>query len=158
GLARWLIDRDNPLTARVTVNRLWGQLFGIGLVETEEDFGTQGELPSHPELLDWLAVEFMEPSRATPPLRKGGLGGVASAETDATAARNTTSPSPPFLRGGMVDGTWDSKRFLKLLVMSATYRQSALVTADRLEKDPRNRLLSRGPRFRLEAEMVRDQA
>jgi hypothetical protein len=115
GLARWLVDAANPLTARVAVNRYWGQLFGAGIVETEEDFGTQGELPTHPELLDWLARAYV----------KSG---------------------------------WNIKALLRLLVTSATYRQSARVTPDLLAKDPRNRLLSRGPRFRLEAEMVRDQA
>ncbi|MBI3863164.1 MAG: DUF1553 domain-containing protein, partial [Planctomycetia bacterium] len=130
GVARWLTDRDNPLTARVMVNRFWAQLFGTGLVETEEDFGTQGDVPTHPDLLDWLAVEFMEPT-TSPPLSKGGPGGVAG---------------------------WDMKRLLKLLVMSATYRQSSQVSAEALAKDPHNRLLTRGPRYRLEAEMVRDQA
>ncbi len=115
GVAKWLLHPDNPLTARVVVNRYWAQLFGTGLVETEEDFGTQGEMPSHPELLDWLATKYVR------------IG-------------------------------WDTKAFLKLLVTSATYRQSSKVTPDVLAKDPRNRLLSRGPRFRLEAEMVRDQA
>jgi mono/diheme cytochrome c family protein len=115
GVAKWLLAADNPLTARVAVNRYWAALFGIGLVETEEDFGTQGDMPSHPELLDWLATEYVR------------LG-------------------------------WDTKAFLKLLVTSATYRQSSKVTTEALAKDPRNRLLSRGPRFRLEAEMVRDQA
>jgi hypothetical protein len=115
GVAKWLLSPDNPLTARVAVNRYWAALFGTGLVETEEDFGTQGEMPSNPELLDWLATEYVR------------LG-------------------------------WDTKAFLKLLVTSATYRQSAKVTSEALAKDPRNRLLSRGPRFRLEAEMVRDQA
>jgi hypothetical protein len=115
GVARWLFAPDNPLTARVAVNRYWAQLWGTGLVETEEDFGTQGELPSHPELLDWLATEYVR------------LG-------------------------------WDTKAFLRLLVTSATYRQAATVTPPSLARDPRNRLLSRGPRFRLEAETVRDQA
>jgi hypothetical protein len=115
GVAKWLLDPENSLTARVAVNRFWAQLFGTGLVETEEDFGTQGDMPSHPELLDWLATEYVR------------IG-------------------------------WDTKAFLKLLVTSATYRQSSKVTPDVLAKDPRNRLLSRGPRFRLEAEMVRDQA
>jgi mono/diheme cytochrome c family protein len=114
-VAKWLLDADNPLTARVAVNRYWAALCGAGLVETEEDFGTQGEMPSHPELLDWLATEYVR------------LG-------------------------------WDTKAFMKLMVMSATYRQSSKVTPEALAKDPRNRLLSRGPRFRLEAEMVRDQA
>ncbi len=115
GVAEWLVSPDNPLTARVAVNRFWAQLWGTGLVATEEDFGTQGELPSHPELLDWLATEYVR------------LG-------------------------------WDTKALLKLMVTSAAYRQSSRVTPESLAKDPKNRLLSHGPRFRLEAEMVRDQA
>jgi mono/diheme cytochrome c family protein len=115
GMAKWLFSPDNPLTARVAVNRYWATLFGVGLVETEEDFGTQGEMPSHPELLDWLATEY-------------------------------------------VHLKWDTKALLKLLVTSASYRQSSQTTPEKLAKDLRNRLLSRGPRFRLEAEMVRDQA
>ncbi|MEX2176553.1 MAG: DUF1553 domain-containing protein [Pirellulaceae bacterium] len=115
GLAQWLVHPDNPQTARVAVNRFWAQLFGMGLVESEEDFGIQGELPSHPELLDWLATEFLALK-------------------------------------------WDVKALLKQIVMSETYRQTAQVSVDSLAKDPRNRLLSRGARFRLEAEMVRDQA
>jgi hypothetical protein len=115
GLARWLVDPRNPLTARVAVNRFWAQLFGVGLVETEEDFGTQGEPPSHPELLDWLAREYV--------------------------------------RSG-----WDTKALLRLIVTSATYRQSSKVRPELQARDPRNRLLARAPRYRLEAEMVRDQA
>ncbi|HTS61641.1 MAG TPA: DUF1553 domain-containing protein [Candidatus Acidoferrales bacterium] len=115
GLARWLVDRGNPLTARVTVNRLWQMLWGTGLVKTVEDFGSQGEWPLHPELLDWLAVEFM-------------------------------------------DSGWDVKHILKTMVSSATYRQSSRITPALLEKDPENRLLARGARFRLPAEMLRDQA
>ena len=115
GLARWLVSPENPLTARVTVNRFWEHAFGTGLVKTSEDFGRQGEAPSHPELLDWLATEF---------LRTG----------------------------------WDVKAMQKLIVMSATYRQDAATDAARLEKDFYNRLLSRGPRFRMDAEMIRDHA
>ncbi len=115
GLADWIFSPENPLTARVAVNRFWAQLFGTGLVETEEDFGTQGTLPSHPQLLDWLACEF-------------------------TAQH------------------WDVKALLKMIVTSATYRQSSQVTAELLAKDERGRLLSRYPRRRLDAEQVRDQA
>ncbi len=115
GLAQWMVDETNPLTGRVLVNRLWEQLFGIGIIETTEDFGTQGASPSHPELLDYLAVQ----------------------------AANTHQ--------------WSIKSILKEIVMSATYRQSSKFTPEKLEKDPYNRLLSRGPRFRLSAEQIRDQ-
>lgn len=114
-LARWLVDPENPLTARVTVNRFWERCFGVGLVKTSEDFGRQGEPPSHPELLDWLATEF-------------------------------------------VRTRWDVKAMMKLIVMSATYRQDATTDAARQEKDFYNRLLSHGPRFRLDAEVIHDQA
>ena len=113
--ARWLVDTNNPLTARVTMNRVWEQYFGVGLVETSQDFGTQGEAPSHPKLLDWLATEFM--------------------------ARH-----------------WDLKAMHKLIVTSATYRQSSHASPELFQRDPYNRLLARGPRVRLEAELVRDQA
>lgn len=114
-LAKWLVDPKNPLTARVTVNRYWEQIFGKGLVETSEDFGIRGKLPTHPELLDWLAVEFMEQK-------------------------------------------WDVKKLVKMIVTSATYRQSSKVTPAMLEQDPHNRLYTRGPRVRASAEVIRDQA
>ena len=115
GLAQWLLRPEHPLTARVAVNRMWQELFGVGLVRTAGDFGISGELPSHPALLDWLAVEFRE-------------------------------------------GGWDVKKFMRLVMTSAAYRQSAAVTADKFTKDPHNRWLGRGPRFRMDAEMVRDYA
>src|SRR5207245_1887174 len=114
-LARWLIDENNPPTARVFANRFWEQIFGIGLVTTSEEFGSQGDLPTHPELLDWLATELIRLK-------------------------------------------WNIKAFLKLLVTSATYRQSSRVTPELKERDPENLLLARGPRFRMTAEIVRDQA
>jgi hypothetical protein len=116
-LAQWLVDRRAPTTARVFVNRVWQAYFGNGIVATPEDFGIQGELPSHPELLDWLAVEFMD-----------GKGG------------------------------WNIKHLHRLIVNSATYRQSSRVTAQLLERDPQNRLLTRGPRLRVDGEIVRDIA
>ncbi len=114
-LAKWLVSDENPLTARVAVNRMWEDLFGVGLVRTSEEFGSQGEPPSHPALLDWLAVEYRESG-------------------------------------------WDTKALLRLIVTSATYRQSASASSELFERDPENRLLARGPRFRLPAESVRDQA
>jgi len=115
GVARWLMAPKNPLTARVMVNRIWARLFGIGIVETEEDFGSQGLLPSHPELLDWLAVD-------------------------------------------LVEGGWSIKGLLRTITLSRTYRQDSRISPESLAKDPRNRLLGRGPRFRLSAEVVRDQS
>ncbi len=113
GLAKWTTDKNNPLTARVFVNQIWQEFFGIGIVKTSGDFGMQGELPSHPELLDWLAVDFMEHG-------------------------------------------WNIKRLVKLIVMSATYKQSANISDEKQKKDPDNIYLSRGPRNRLTAEFIRD--
>src|SRR5579883_1356638 len=124
-LAKWLVDKRAPTTARVLVNRLWQSYFGTGLVTTPEDFGMQSEAPSHPELLDWLAVELMEPS-------------------------GQTGADP------MV--SWSIKHIHRLIVTSATYRQSSKTTPELYAKDPYNRLLARGPRFRVEAEIVRDIA
>ncbi|MCI0681696.1 MAG: PSD1 and planctomycete cytochrome C domain-containing protein [Gemmataceae bacterium] len=129
GLAKWLVSKDNPLTARVTVNRLWQMLFGTGLVKTTEDFGIQGEPPSHPELLDWLAVEFMQPSP-----------GMSAA-----------------IPGGQ-PASWDIKHILRLIVTSATYRQQSRINPAALEKDPDNRLLAHFPRLRLPSFFLRDQA
>lgn len=114
-LARWLVSPENPLVGRVIMNRIWARCFGRGIVETSEDFGIQGELPTHPELLDYLAVD-------------------------------------------LIDRKWSLKAMHKQIVMSATYRQSSKVTKEKLEKDAHNRLFSRGPRFRLDAEAVRDNA
>ena len=115
GVANWLMQPENPLTSRVMVNRIWSRIFGVGIVETEEDFGSQGLPPSHPDLLDWLAVDFREQG-------------------------------------------WSIKTLLKTIVTSSAYQQTAVATPDHLSRDPRNRLLARGPRFRLSAETVRDQA
>ncbi len=124
GFAKWLLSPEHPLTARVTVNRYWQEIFGTGLVRSSGDFGVSGELPSHPELLDWLAIEFSAPASVK---GAGGLG-------------------------------WDIKSFFKMLVTSSTYRQSAQVSKAALEKDAQNRLLSRAPRYRMDAEMIRDYA
>jgi hypothetical protein len=134
-LARWIVDPQNPLTARVTVNRIWQQYFGRGLVETENDFGTQGAPPSHPELLDWLAIEFMNlsPGRTT--------NGIPLAHSSFVIR-----PSPP----------WSLKHLHRLIVTSATYRQSSHARPDLRIVDPNNRWLARQSRLRLDAEIVRD--
>ncbi|MEX2559521.1 MAG: DUF1553 domain-containing protein, partial [Pirellulales bacterium] len=115
GFAQWLVDPKHPLTARVAVNRYWQHYFGLGLVKTAEDFGVQGQWPTHPALLDWLATRF-------------------------------------------IDSGWNIKQVQKLIVMSGTYRQSSRVTPELFERDPENQLLARGPRFRLDAEIIRDSA
>ena len=165
-LAKWLVSEENPLTARVVANRFWEHIFGTGLVRTSEEFGAQGERPSHPELLDWLACELQEPTPPAPlPEGKGETDMSLRSTTppraaEASASERVSSSPFPLGRGagGVGSSRWDVKRFLKLLVMSATYRQSAKVTPDAYERDPENRSLARGPRVRLTAEMVRDQA
>src|SRR5690606_24070617 len=114
-LARWLVQPNHPLTSRVAVNRIWAMLFGTGIVATSADFGSQGEWPSHPELLDWLATDF-------------------------------------------VANGWDQKALIRKLVSSAAYRQNSSASGEQRDADPNNRLLGRGPRFRLPAEFIRDQA
>jgi hypothetical protein len=138
-LAHWLVAPGNPLTARVTVNRFWQSLFGVGLVKTSEDFGTQGESPTHPELLDWLALEF---------------GGGATPESSV----QTETPQPSEVATSQIRKHWDVKRALRQMVTSATYRQSSQLTETLIVRDPDNRWLARGPRFRLPAEMIRDAA
>ncbi len=143
GLARWLVNPSNPLTARVAVNRFWQMYFGTGLVKSVEDFGTQCEPPTHSQLLDWLACEFSQSDSPTPyssllkrreEERSGGVGETAAVRP------------------------WDIKHFQRLIVTSATYRQSSKVSPAALAKDPDNQWLARAPRLRLTAEMIRDQA
>ena len=151
--ANWLMDKKSPTTARSFVNRVWQCYFGTGLLESPEDFGTRAELPSHPELLDWLASEFMLPtdSEAENGQRRKGEkekgasgGGVSSAHSPLF-----TSAAPP---------PWSIKHLHRLIVNSATYRQSSRVTPELYTRDPYNRLLARGSRFRVEGEIVRDIA
>ena len=132
GFARWLMSKEHPLTARVTVNRFWQMFFGAGLVKTAEDFGAQGELPTHPELLDWLAVAFRD--GGTEGQRDGGTG-----------------------KRGDAAKAWDVRALLKTIVMSATYRQSSKQSSQSESRIPQSSL-ARAPRFRLSAEMIRDQA
>ncbi len=143
-LARWLVDQRNPLLARVIVNRVWQQYFGRGLVETENDFGTQGSQPSHPELLDWLACEFMQPTSTSSPPSPGGEG---RGEGGQENSRSANSPL-----------AWSLKHLHRLIVTSATYRQSSKVRSDLAQLDPNNKLLARQSRLRLDAEIVRDVA
>ncbi|MBL8203487.1 MAG: PSD1 domain-containing protein [Blastocatellia bacterium] len=137
--AKWLVDRQSPTTARAAVNRLWQSYFGTGLVATSEDLGKQSEAPSHPELLDWLAVELMEPSSQFT-VHSSQLAAKSTANREQHAAN------------------WSLKNVHRLIVNSATYRQSSKITPQLQEKDPFNRLLARGPRFRVEGEIVRDIA
>ncbi len=150
-LAHWLVAPENPLTARVTVNRLWQMLFGNGLVKTSEDFGVQGDLPSHPELLDWLAVEFAGESGAESRESRGRKDESGSTEVPLSSSGSRLSTLDSRLR-------FDIKRTLRQLVTSATYRQSSRIDEGLLARDPSNQWLARGPRFRLSAEMIRDAA
>ena len=162
-LANWLTSAANPLTARVTVNREWQKFFGRGLVETENDFGLQGSFPTHPELLDWLAVDFQEPTPPAPLPKGKGETDVSLRSTPAPAnaasARERASSSPfPLGRGAGGVGSWSLKRLHKLIVTSATYKQSSDVRDDLTARDPRNLLLGRQTRLRLDAEIIRDAA
>jgi hypothetical protein len=148
-LARWIVAPNQPLTARVIVNRYWQSFFGTGIVKTAEDFGTQGEQPSHPELLDWLAVEFSQSSGQLP---------VASGQTEGSSLATSSSSLATGHQPLATSSPWNVKQMVRLIVTSAAYRQSSAITADKLAADPENRLLSRGPRFRLAAEFIRDQA
>jgi hypothetical protein len=139
-LAEWLVSPQHPLTARVTANRTWQTFFGVGLVKTAEDFGVQGERPSHPELLDWLACELREPTVQQP-----------NSTTQATGTASTDAASSGTNR-------WNMKHLVRLIVTSATYRQSSAMTREQFERDPENRLLGRSPRYRLPSWMLRDQA
>jgi hypothetical protein len=161
-LANWVLSADNPLTARVFVNRLWKIAFGQGLVRSIEDFGSQGTPPTHPALLDWLAIEFMAPTASNsaistiPPLHKGGDGGVRQPSIGGNDPGSATPPNPALRRGG--NGAWDVKRMLKLMVMSGTYRQSSYAGESLRQRDPYNQWLARQGRYRMDAEMVRDNA
>ena len=141
-LAMWLTSAEHPLTARVTVNRYWQLLFGTGLVKTAEDFGSQGELPSHGQLLDWLAVEFSTGLKSKVPSPKSDSRDIAL----------------DFGLGTLDSAAWDVKKLIRRLVTSSTYRQSSAVTPELVSRDGENRLLARGARFRLPAEFIRDQA
>jgi hypothetical protein len=146
GLAQWIVDKNNPLTARVIVNRIWQQYFGVGLVTTPEDFGSRCDRPSHPELLDWLASEFINPQWN--PEDKGTRG-----QGDKTNPQSASRVS-----GNPQSKEWSIKHIHRLIVNSAVYRQSSRVTPRLLEADPSNTLLARAPRLRVESEIVRDIA
>jgi hypothetical protein len=148
-LARWLTAREHPLTARVFVNRLWYVFFGGGLSKSLDDNGAQGEWPTHPELLDWLAAEFGEGAEG----REG-----EGAEGSERRAEGADEVARTLAASGALHGAWDVKHMVKLLVMSRTYRQSSLETPDLRERDPENRLFARQGRWRLPAEMIRDNA
>ncbi len=145
-LARWLTDKKSPTTARSLVNRVWQSYFGTGLLEASEDFGTRAELPSHPELLDWLACEFMQPTITDEPRTQPG-GHPLPVGRGESRGEGLSSIQP-----------WSIKHLHRLIVNSATYRQSSRVTPELYARDPFNRLLARGPRFRVEGEIVRDIA
>ena len=153
GLAKWIIDRRSPTTARVIVNRIWQAYFGQGLVTTPEDFGTRVDTPSHPELLDWLACEFMEPEEKGEGRGAKGEGNSKSEGAQALAEASHFAPHTSHF-----PGSWSIKHIHRLIVNSATYRQSSKVTPELYARDQYNRLLARGPRFRVEGEVVEDIA
>ena len=157
GLAHWLVDKKNPLTARVTVNRYWQMIFGRGIVETAHDFGTQGALPTHPELLDWLAIHFIESGlpRTDPGYAGEGRGPSRTDPGYAGEGRGPSRTDPVY--AGERRG-WDLRKLLKTMVLSATYRQSSVATPKHLNGDAKNLYLARGPSYRLPAEMIRDNA
>jgi len=144
--ANWLVDKKSPTTARVAVNRLWQAYFGQGIVTTPADFGMQSEAPEHPELLDWLACELMQPT-ASGEIRETKSKRDQKSQNATRTERNSDVPRP-----------WSLKHIHRLIVTSATYRESSAVTPERYSKDPYNRLLARGPRLRVDAEIVRDVA
>ncbi|MGV3721194.1 MAG: DUF1553 domain-containing protein, partial [Actinomycetota bacterium] len=169
-LARWLVDPKQPLTGRVAVNRFWQLVFGSGLAKSSDDFGTRGEKPSHPELLDWLASNFVAGRLPASGWRGQELGvgeqsvgsrspGSEPHSQEPGAGSITKPPSGPRpLAPGPYGMGWSTKALLRLIVMSATYQQSSRTTPELLAKDPANRLLARGSRFRLSAELIRDNA
>jgi mono/diheme cytochrome c family protein len=165
--AKWLVDRNSPTTARSIVNRIWQSYFGAGLVATSEDFGKQSEAPSHPELLDWLAVELMDPiwggegedketrrqgDKETDGRSDGATGRRGDGASDSQSAIQRSAIRNPQSQA------WSLKHIHRLIVNSAVYRQTSKSTSEQLQRDPYNRLLARGPRFRVEAETVRDIA
>jgi mono/diheme cytochrome c family protein len=156
GLAKWIVDKNNPLTPRVIVNRIWQQYFGVGLVTTPEDFGSRCDRPSHPELLDWLAEEFMNGGAGE--WENGRVGEWESRRVGEKRVSANSPAPPPSLSPAPSSAAWSIKHIHRMIVNSAVYRQSSRVSPRLLEADPSNTLLARAPRLRVEAEIVRDIA